>query len=183
MSAATEIETASETQKSGMGMSPEQMEAWNKVASPGPAHEVFKAVVGDFKADVTIFMPDPHKSTGIMRNRLVLGGRYVENRYEGDGGCVAGVGFMGYDNSKQKYTGLWMDTMSTMIMASQGSIDASGKVITMTAEVDCPSHGGKHLSRNVTTIIDNDRHTYEMFMSGPDGGERKCLSIVYARIG
>lgn len=172
-----------ESKMASCGMSPEHMAAWEKLASPGPAHEILKAMAGDFRAEVTMFMgPSTQKSSGLMRNSLVLGGRYLENRYEGDGGCMAGIGFVGHDNSAQQYTGLWMDTMSTMIMVSRGSIDASGKVITMTAEIDCPTHGGRQISRNVTTVIDNNRHTYEMYMSGPDGKEHKCLDIAYTRV-
>jgi hypothetical protein len=186
MSAVAETTTSSVPGAEKMeaaGMSQEQMEAWAKLAAPGPAHQVLLAMVGQFKADVTFFMgPNEQKSTGVMRNSLVLGGRYLENRYQGDAGDMAGIGFVGFDNAKQKYTGLWMDTMSTMIMVSQGTIDASGKVITMEATVDCPSHGGPQLSRNVTTIVDNDRHTYEMYMPGPDGQQHKCLHIVYTRV-
>jgi hypothetical protein len=184
MSVATETEsTASTTEKkmADFGMSPEQMQQWQKLASPGPAHEILKLMAGTFDAEVNFYIPGApggQQSTGVMVNTLILGGRYLENRYQS--AVMQGFGLMGHDNQKQKYTGIWLDIMSTKMMVCEGTADASGKVITQFADIECPMQG-KERARNVTTVIDANQHTYEMFMTRPDGTEYKCLDIVYTR--
>jgi len=164
-------------------MTPQQQQAWAKVAVPGAEHEALKPMVGTFNAEVSMVAMDGsgkvESSKGVMQNELVLDGRFLQSRY--DGGDMKGIGFLGYDNSKQKYVGTWMDTMSTMVMVSEGTADASHKVITTTSDITDPTSGKKMTTRGVTTVISNDKHTYEMYMPGPDGKEMKCLTIVYTR--
>ena len=164
-------------------MTAEQMQAWAKLAVPGPEHEALKPMVGTFNAEVTSAAMDgsgkTETSKGVMTNELVLDGRYLQSRY--DGSDMKGIGFMGYDNSKKKYVATWMDTMSTMIMVLEGSADASGKVINSTSQMNDPMSGKMITMRTVTTVLSNDKHTYEMFMPGPDGKDMKILSIVYTR--
>ena len=52
-----------------------------------------------------------------------------------------GIGFIGYDNVSKKYVSTWMDTAGTGMMWSTGTMDASGKVLSMKATVNDPSTG------------------------------------------
>lgn len=162
-----------------------QKEAWAKVAAPGPQHEALKAMAGTFNTDVTTAMPGApeQKSTGKSVNEIVLGGRYLQQKYEGtmDGEPFTGMGYTGYDNGKKKFVGTWMDTMSTSILQMEGTADAGGKVITMTAIYDDPMTGKPTSMRTITTIVSNDKHTFDMYMPGPDGKEFKGMTIVYTR--
>ena len=36
-------------------------------------------------------------------------------------------------------------------------------------------------TKQVTTVVSNDKHTFDMYMPGPDGKEMKCMSITYTR--
>jgi len=162
------------------------MEQMMKLAAPGPEHEKLKAMVGKWKADVTVIMPGApeEKSTGTMNNEMIMGGRYLYQTYEGTMMKMPfkGGGVVGYDNVKKKYVSVWIDEMSTQIMMSEGTMDESAKTITMTAAVDCPMDNSKHTMRQVVTMTDDDHHTYEMFDTGPDGKETKCLTIKYTRV-
>jgi hypothetical protein len=164
----------------GGAMIAEQMQ---KLAAPAAEHEALKPMVGTFNAQVTSAAMDGsgkmESSKGVMTNELVLDGRFLQSRY--DGSDMKGIGYLGYDNAKKKYVATWMDTMSTMIMVMEGSADASGKVITTTTQMNDPTSGKPVSLRCVTTVIDQDKHTYEMFMPGADGKEMKILSIVYTR--
>jgi len=162
-----------------------QMEAWAKLAQPGPQHEMLKMMEGTFTTDVTSGMPGmpEQKSTGKTVNAMVLGGRYLQQKFEGtmDGQPFTGVGYTGYDNNKKKFVGTWMDTMSTTILNMEGTADAAGKVITMTATYDDPMTGKPTSMRTVTTVVSSDKHTFDMYMPGPDGKEFKGMTIVYTR--
>src|SRR6185503_20208185 len=115
------------------------MDAWMKVATPGEAHKWLEAMVGTWDAKISMWMAPgsaPQESTGTSENKWVLGGRFVEQRYEGTfmGQPFSGLGYTGYDNFKKKYIGSWMDNMGTMMMVSQG--EAAGKTLTMTSTMD-----------------------------------------------
>jgi hypothetical protein len=160
------------------------MEAWMKIATPSAAHKWLEPLVGAWDAKVTMWMAPgapPEMSTGTSETKWVLGGRFLEQRYEGSfmGQPFSGVGYTGYDNYKGKYVGTWMDTMGTMIMVSQG--EAVGKTLAMTSTVDDVFTGKPTKIKNAVKIVDPDHHVMEMW--GPDstGQQFKTMEIHYTR--
>jgi len=170
-------------------MSAEQqaaMEAWMKHATPGPAHALLEPFVGTWSVTTTWWEAPgapPNASQGSSVNEWVLGGRFVQQRYTGEmmGQPFAGIGFTGYDNFQKRYVGTWMDTLGTSVMVSSGSADASGKVITFTAEMDDVVSGKRMKVREVTRIIDANKHVFEMYGPDKSGKEFKTMEIVYTR--
>jgi hypothetical protein len=162
------------------------MEAWQKFATPGDAHKKMESMVGTWDAEVTSWMSPnqpPTKSRGTAEHRLVLGGRFVEQRFKGDmmGQPFEGLGYMGYDNFKKKYVNTWMDNMSTAVMVSEGTFDDSGKVMTSTATMDDFMTGKKADIRMVSTTVSPDEELFEMFGPDPSGKEVKQMEIRYRR--
>ena len=160
------------------------MDAMEKMAGPGPAHKAIADLAGTWDAEVTMYMgPTPEKSKGTSENRLVLGGRWVEQRFTSEmmGRPFEGLGYTGYDNFKKKYVGTWMDNMTTAVMVSEGTFDAAGKVMTSTSTMDDFMTGKPTLVRMTSTIVDADNHRFEMFGPGPDGKEMKQMEIHYRR--
>jgi hypothetical protein len=160
------------------------MEAWAKVATPGDAHKWLEPVVGTWDAKITMWMAPgapPQESTGTSENRWVLGGRFVEQRYEGNfmGQPFSGLGYTGYDNYKKKYVGTWMDTMGTMIMTSQG--DAAGKSLAMTSTIDDIMTGKATTVKSEVKILAPDHHIMEMWGPDPTGKQYKTMEIHYTR--
>ena len=167
------------------GMTAEMMANMQKLATPGPQHETLKMMAGKFDAECTMVMGpgQEQKSAGVSTNEMVLGGRFLHQSFEGTfmGDKFQGIGLTGFDNQKQKYIGTWMDSMGTMMMVMEGTADASGKVITTTATMQDPGTGQVVTTRQVVTIVSNDKHTFDMYMPGPDGKEMKCMTIAYSR--
>jgi hypothetical protein len=164
----------------------EQTAAMMKAATPGPEHQKLKTFEGKFTADVTAMDPTTgkeEKSTGTMKNEMILGGRYLKQDYSGTmmGMPFHGGGLVGFDNMKKKYTMLWVDEMSTQMMVSEGTADESAKTITFMCTVDCPLDNSKKTMKQVVTMTDDDHHTYEMYDVGADGKENKVLTIKYTR--
>ena len=170
-------------------MSPADMEkAFAKAMTPGENHKVLNPLVGKFKTESKFWMmPDskPEVSKGTADNRWVYNGRYVAQHYRGqwNGKPFEGQGTWGYDNVLGKYQSTWMDSMSTQIMTSTGSYDATNKAITLSGEVSCPMTGAPKAARSVTTILSDYQHRFEMYAPGPDGKEYKTLEIIYTRVG
>ena len=162
------------------------MDAWMKVATPGDAHKRLDPVVGTWDAKIMMWMAPgapPQESTGISENKWVLGGRFVEQRYEGTfmGQPFSGVGYTGYDNYKKKYIGTWMDTMGTMMMVSQGTSDATGKTFSMTSTMDDIMTGKPATVKSDLKIVDADHHVMEMWAPDPAGKQFKTMEIHYTK--
>ena len=162
------------------------MELWTKLATPGAGHKLLEPIVGSF--DVKIVMWEypgapAQESTGASEHAWVLGGRYVRQTFRGSmmGMPFDGIGYTGYDNYKKQYISVWMDTMGTSMLIASGTADPTGKILTSTAEWDDAMTGKKSTVREVVRIIDNDTHTMEMYMPGPDGKEYRNMEITYTR--
>jgi len=170
-------------------MSPEQqqaMEAWMKHATPGDNHKLLEPFVGTWNVTTTWWEAPgapPNVSQGSAVNEWVLGGRFLQQRYTGEmmGQPFSGLGYTGYDNFKKRFVGTWMDSMGTSVMVSTGTADASGKVMTFTAEMDDVVSGKRMTVREVIRVLDTNKHVFEMH--GPDktGKEFKTMEIVYTR--
>jgi hypothetical protein len=162
------------------------MEMMQKLATPGAGHKKLDPWIGSWTSQMTMWMDptkDPVKSEGSTELKWVLGGRYVQQTYEGQfmGGPFSGVGYTGYDNYKKRYVATWMDTASTSVLNMSGSFDKAGKVLTMTGKMDDFTTGEITTMRTVTTMASNDEMRWEMFSPGPDGKEVKMMEIVYTR--
>ncbi|HEY6565192.1 MAG TPA: DUF1579 family protein, partial [Pirellulaceae bacterium] len=101
---------------------------WDEFGKPGPEHEMFKHHVGTWKTVTVDYMADPSKpesSEGKAEFKLVMDGRFLIQHFSGtsQGKTFEGIGMSAYDKSKKKYTGTWVDTMSTAIMTTEGTYD------------------------------------------------------------
>jgi hypothetical protein len=94
----------------------------------------------------------------------------------------SGMGLTGYDNVLGKYVSTWVDNMGTGIMTSTGTPDASGKVINWVGSMSDPITGKATKERMVTTFVDDDHHTFEMYTVPPGAKkEMKTMVIEYSR--
>lgn len=184
------ISTAQDGMKPGdKPMSAEQkamMDAWMKFATPAEGHKSLAGMVGTWDAEVTSWMDPaqpPEKSKGVSENRMMLGGRWVEQKFTSQmmGMPFEGLGYTGYDNHKKKYVGTWMDNMSTAVMVSEGTWDAAGRVMTSMATMDDFMTGKASQIKMVTTIMDPDHHMFEMWGPDPKGKNVKQMEIHYRR--
>jgi hypothetical protein len=169
------------------GPDAKMMEEMMKAMQPGPQHAMLKKMVGTFDADVTFKMAadgPEMKSKGKEVNQMIFNDKFLKSDFTGEmmGMPFNGMNFSGYDNLKKKYVAAWLDSMGTGIMNSEGTADASGKVITYEGDYPCIEEGGKikHF-RQVVTIKDDDHHEFEMFEKDKDGKEVRGLYIKYTR--
>jgi Protein of unknown function (DUF1579) len=162
------------------------MEMMAKYSTPGEEHKKLEASVGTWDATVKMWMAPgtpPQESTGTAENKMALGGRFLEQHYEGTmmNQPFTGMGFTGYDLYKKQYVGTWIDSMGTAIMNTTGQADPSGKKVTFTGTMDDPMSGKKMKFKETITFVDNDHQVFEMWMPGPDGKNFKTLEINYTR--
>ena len=161
------------------------MEAWMKAMTPGDAHKMLEGMVGDFDAKVMMWeAPDsqPSVETGVSESRWVMGGRFVESKFNGSmmGMPFQGLGYTGYDNVKKEYWSTWMDNTSTGIMMSTGSTADGGKTWTWSGSMTDPMGKTVMLDQKIV-VKDKDHHTWEMWAPAPDGKKFKMMQIDYSR--
>lgn len=170
--------------------SPEQQEMMDKMmkaATPGAQQAGLAKMAGEWTCTVR-YQWDPaqpwQESAATATISSLMDGRYIQEVTTSQmmGMPFSGMGITGFDNVLGKYTSIWIDNMGTGIMVSEGTGDASGKVITWTATMSDPVTGKPTKSRMVTTFTDDDHHTFEMY-SVPPGAkkEMKTMTLEYVR--
>ena len=91
-----------------------------------------------------------------------------------------GRGIDGYDQNKKKYTGVWVDSMSSTPLLLEGTRDEKTKILTMTG--DHPGPDGKPVKFKTTSFSkDKNHHTFTMYMIGEDKKEQEMMTIEYTR--
>ena len=134
------------------------MQAMMAAMTPGEHHEHLKKLVGNHNYTMKMWMDPtapPTESTGKRTAELLLGGRFLQEKFTGTfmGMPFEGIGLMGYDNVKKEYVGTWIDNMGTGMMTSHGQCDKTGW--TMTGEGTDPTTGKTWTSRSVVKIVDD----------------------------
>jgi hypothetical protein len=165
--------------------SKEQMAAWQEAISPGSHHKQLKHLVGEWDTKVTTWDGPGTEGTtsqGKAKCEMVLGGRFVVQHMTGEmmGMPFEGMGIVGYDNATKQHTSVWMDNMGTQMMYTEGSCENHCKMETHHGSFPGPS-GQEMKFRMLTNIIDEKKHTMEMYLVGEDGKEFKHMEVVYTR--
>jgi hypothetical protein len=157
------LAAVAEQQKPGQEFDMEAMaKAWIEFAKLAPQHEAFKHVVGQWKAETTESWPGmdkPNVSTGTAVCRLMMDGRFLQQRYESEyhGTKFRGLGIYGYDKSKKKYFCVWLDNLSTGPTFSEGEYDTESDQLVLEGEVASPM--GNMPTRSVIKPVDDDTLT------------------------
>lgn len=174
----------------------QMMKAWKDAVTPGEHHEKLKHFVGEWDTTIRVWWSGPAgppiETAGASSIEMVLDGRFVMEDFTGEvmmpdaSGAMKpvsmnGIALTGYDNFRKMYVGSWVDNHSTHLISIRGSMDPTGKVITMYGEADEPMLGvvGRTL-KYVTRIIDDKSHVFEMYDLHA-GDNYKVFEILYTR--
>ena len=161
------------------------MAAWQKFATPGEQQAwLQKMMAGSWTTSNKMWMGpgDPTSSTGTAEVKTILGDRYIEEEHTGTfmGKPFHGKGVTGYDNAKKKFVSVWVDTMGTGIMISEGALAADGKTLNTVATSTNPMNGEPETTR-VVDHFEGNKRVSEFYSKGPDGKEVKMMEITYTR--
>jgi hypothetical protein len=164
----------------------EMMKALEASARPGPNHKLLERWVGKWDTTMRMIMPGaaPVESRGTAEFSWLMEGRWLQEKMTGDmmGHPMQGFSITGYDNFNKCFVSTWVDNHTTMMVHSSGSMDQSGKVLTMFGKMDEPMTGEHNKTvRFQTTIIDEDTHRLNIdeVQYGPPF---TVLEITYKRV-
>lgn len=161
------------------------MEVYRKFATPGAPHKLLEGMAGSWTTRTRAWMEPskpPAEGTGTCEQKMLLGGRYLQQEYTGSmmGDTFTGINIIGYDNYTGKYVSAWMDSMSTGIYYFEGTASADGKTITQESSYEDPVRGPM-VWRSITKIVNRDTLAYEMFVIPKGGKEEKMMEMTVSR--
>src|SRR5262245_36501725 len=149
--------------------------------APGPEHEALKEMVGTWDATINF---GGQESKGTMVYKMDLGNLWLIANFEGDffGQKFQGKGADSYDAIKQKYVGVWIDSMTTIPMIMEGTYDKEKRTMTMAGE-GRGMDGKPVRTKSVTQMKDKDTMVFTMSHVDTDGKDQQMMTITYKRKG
>jgi len=102
----------------------------------------------------------------------MLGKFWVVSRIENDmqGEKMIGLQTIGYDAQAKKYVGTWVDSMMNHMWKYEGSVDKTGKILTLEAEGPAFLTEGKAAKfRDIYEFKSKDEMAIKTEMQQPDG--------------
>jgi len=161
-------------------------EYFEKFGPPGPEQKLFEPLLGSWDAKVKMWMDPneaPQVSDGTLQRKLILGGRFVHEDFDGKlmDKPFQGIGLMGFDRAKNKFVTTWIDSASTAMHTSQGTYDESTKTWTFKKEDTCPITGKPVKMRDTLRIVSPDEQQMEMYRQLGDEKEIKTMEITLTR--
>ena len=164
-------------------------EVKHPMPQPQKEHQWLQQIVGEWtaegecaaqpSADATA---PPAKFKGTESGRLVGGfWAVLENKGEFMGAPFTGILTLGYDPETKKYVGTWVDSMTPRLWHYEGTVDATGKVLTLQSEGPCPKEPGKILKFRETIELKGKDHKVFTSMIEQDGKWTPLMTIQYRR--
>jgi hypothetical protein len=144
--------------------------------APGPQkeHEWLQQFVGEWESESEASAAPGQpamKCTGTMSARM-LGGFWVISDFKSNmlGTTVSAVQTVGYDPQSKKYVGSWVDSMINHLWRYEGTVDDTGKVLTLEAEgPNFVTPGKTARFRDVYEFKSKDHIVTTSQMQGEDG--------------
>ncbi|MEO8389712.1 MAG: DUF1579 domain-containing protein [Polaromonas sp.] len=157
-------------------------------ATPQKEHEWLKQLLGHWTTTGECEgapgqAPVKSEGTEIVRS---LGGLWVVCEGKADmpgGGPCEMLMTLGYDPEKKVYQGTWAGSMMTHMWIYRGTLDASGKVLTLDTEGPSFKDDGKTARyQDVITIKGPDERTLHSQSLQPDGSWKRFMTASYRRV-
>lgn len=153
---------------------------------PGPEHTLLARMQGIWEAKIKMYVrpnQPPVESEGLYTLKMEVGGLFLVGEIKSkmfDADFQAHT-VTGYDTFKKKYTGTWVDSMSTALYTLEGSFDKSGTVYTEIMRGPDPGTGKPMRVRTVTEVGDKGTMLARMYGTRTDGKEGLMMEISYTR--
>jgi hypothetical protein len=161
------------------------------LAKPNTNHALLAELVGTWAYKLNIRMGKDRWITtdGVVVRKPIMDGRFFMADFDvpmlpGAGGKLEKVNFAGksieaYDNVKQKFVSIWIDSASTGVTVFEGTYDPTSRSFTYRSETE-PQPGRITKVRETVTIADGNHYSLAWFEEH-GGHEIKTVEINYTR--
>jgi hypothetical protein len=162
----------------------ESMKAWMEYMTPGEMHQWLAKNEGDWKYVQQSWMAPGTEAmvdSGISRNSMILGGRYLQMIHEGSafGQAFTGVNLVGYDNKIKKFFSIWIDDLGTGYTIATGDYDKTSNSLILFGNMLDPASGTEWKYKMVIMEPKNGEVGNEMYGFDPQGKEFLMMRSVY----
>jgi hypothetical protein len=150
-----------------------------EMPKPGPEHQQFKEEEGTYEATLKV-MGGEFKGKATFK--VGLGGLWLMEHFTAEFGGMPfeGRGATTYDPAKKKYINVWIDSMVTRPMVTEGTYDKATKTLTLKGKMPLPD--GKETNVTMTSVRkDADNHVFTLNATQADGTPFE-MQISYKRI-
>ncbi len=157
------------------------------IPKPTAEHKILAADEGTWDATVKAYMggPDaePSVSKGTEVNEVMPGGMWVLSKFDSEFGGMKfqGRGQFGYDPTRKKYVGTWLDSMAPNLSVLEGSYDARTRTMTFVGDGVDPASKVKYTQKMVTVTKDDDNRVFTLYMKYEGRDEAKFMEITYKK--
>lgn len=165
----------------------EMMERWMQSNALTEKHKALEYFLGRWDTETRMWMAPgapPDVTKGTMEYSWLIDGRWMQMRGEGSmmGQPITEFGVFGYDNFKQKYVSTYLNSMTTVLLPSEGNFDQSGKNLILYGPMDEPMTGEHDkMVKYVTRIQGPDRHVFEVHDLAIGEQNTKVVEVTYTR--
>lgn len=157
-----------------------------EMPKPVKEHELLGQFAGEWDmAAETVPAPGQEsiRCTGVESAKMV-GGFWLVGQSESSmfGTPVSNVLTIGYDPAKKKYIGTFLCSMDSTLWKYEGTMDDSGKKLTLETEGPSPLGDGKTAKfRETLELKDKDHKVFTSYMQTDDGQWMKIVTMEYRR--
>lgn len=156
------------------------------MATPQKEHEWLQKLVGEWRVQGEANMgpdqpPERFESLETVRS---IGGLWTVAEQRGqmpDGSDSVMITTLGYDPGRGRYVGTFIASMMTQLWIYEGTVDASGKVLTLNTEG--PDMTGKLIPmQDIMSVEDENHRTLRSVMQTESGEWREIMVAHYERV-
>jgi hypothetical protein len=157
-----------------------------KMPAPQQEHQWLMKFVGDWETDVEMFMEPgkPSEKTKGKENVRSIGGFWIlaENKGTYMDKPFTGILTLGYDIEKKRFSGTWVDSMTSHLWIYAGTLNAADTILTLETEGPCPMAPGKTVKfKEMIEFKSPDHRIFTSTMQGDDGTWATMMTINYRR--
>lgn len=155
-----------------------------KMPEPEKEHHWLKALNGQWALEGECFMEPgkPIKCTGSASCKS-LGGFWVMSEMKTTMGGMEmnGVMTLGYDAAKKKFVGTWVADCCPNLWSYEGTVDSTGKILTLEADGPNPMTGKNTKWRDIIEFKSDEHKLMKSEMLGEDGKWVQCMSLEFKK--
>lgn len=160
----------------------ELMKKYMEASKPGEPHQGLAKYCGQWDVLNQFQNGDKVQETaGSAQFEMILGGRFLVQKNQGNWSGMKYDGFqiLGYDNVTRKYQSVWLDSMSSGMLITEGIADAKGCIGMQGPMKDVYTPKGRTFY-NTFEPEGDDKFIVELWHD-MKGKKEKCARFVYTR--
>lgn len=153
--------------------------------TPGPMHAKLEPLIGSWSMSGKWRMtPDAPWETfeAAVEREWILDGRFVKETVESElmGESFEGMALIGYDNTREHFTMVWVENMSTGTWFNTGRL-ADGKLVFEGENSDAMTGEKARWGKSIVSLGE-DSQTYQGFAKDAHGKEFLSMEMVAERL-